>query len=665
MEHNNNKTTTYYFMTGGFYIAIILILAVITFFSNVYLAAAELVLAIALGVVAYIYKCRSEKKISNMFENMTLHIGSATRNALMQFPLPTLIIEKDGKIKWYNDLFSSVFGEHHLYDKSVAELFPELSPEGFAKEPAVSVMTTIHAGERTFRVFGSEPQSDEKSNIIVLYFDEITEYAAYRQKYLDEKTFECLIFVDNYDELMESVKTSGMPQLQAQLYKEINDWTNASGGVLVKYEKDKYSIIFEQKYLEGFIKNKFEILSKIRGISEGNTIPASISIGIGAGGRDVAENDEFAKAAINMALGRGGDQAVIRDEEQFRFYGGNTKEYEKSTRVKARVVSYALTGLIKNADNVIVMSHKDADADSLGAAFGVYRMCRMQDTPVHILLESYDQTVKNMLDRLENVEEYAGLFLNAQQAASRLSASTLIVVVDTHKPSMLEAPALLKKAGQIVVIDLHRRGAEFIENTALIYHEPYASSTCEMMTEILQYATGKMPLTKLEAESLYAGIVIDTKSFTFKTGVRTFEAASFLRKQGVDTVTIKTLFQQDLSSYIKRASIISNAEIIREHIALSSYNVIDKNIHIVIAQAADELLNIKGITASFVLCRTEEGVNISGRSLGGINVQVILEKLGGGGHLTIAGAQLPGITVAEARERLCKAVDDYYLDTVN
>lgn len=663
MEHNQKPD--FYFMTGGFYIAVILLLAAVTRFVNRYLAVGELVLALLLGVFAYIYKRRSKKKISDMFENMTLHIGSATRNALMQFPLPTLIVEKSGKIKWYNERFTHIFKESHLYDKNIAALFPELVPEHVFKDPAVSVMTTIRSGERTFRVFGSEPQSDEKSNIIVLYFDDITEYADYQQKYLDEKTFECLIFVDNYDELMESVKTSGVPQLQAQIYKEINDWANAGGGVLVKYEKDKYCIFFEQRHLENFVKQKFDILAKIRNISEGNTIPASVSIGIGAGGATVAENDEFAKAAINMALGRGGDQAVIRDEEQFRFYGGNTKEYEKSTRVKARVVSYALTGLIKNADNVIVMSHKDADADSLGAAFGIYRMCRMQDKPVHILLESYDQTVKNMLDRLESVEEYAGLFLSVQQASSRLSAGTLIVVADTHKPSLLEAPALLKKAGQLVVIDHHRRGAEFIENTALIYHEPYASSTCEMMTEILQYVTGKLSLTKLEAESLYAGMVIDTKSFTFKTGVRTFEAASFLRKHGVDTVAIKTLFQQDLGSYIKRAAIIGNAEIIREHIAISMYDEIDKNIHIVIAQAADELLNIKGITASFVLCRTENGVSISGRSLGGINVQVILEKLGGGGHLTIAGAQLQGISLQDARERLCDAVEEYYLETAN
>ncbi|MBE7036818.1 MAG: phosphoesterase [Ruminococcaceae bacterium] len=660
-----NPKSGLYYMTGGFYIVIIFLLGIITFFVSPHLAGAEILLGLSLCVFNYIYKKHKEKKISDMFEQMTLRIGSATHNALMQFPLPTLIVESSGKIKWYNELFCESFAENHLYDKMISEVIPELDTDKIFLDPPVPVQTTLACNGHTFRVFGSQPQNEEKNSIVILFFDEITEYADFKQKYHEERPVSCLIFVDNYEELLESTANAFRPHLEAQIYKRINDWTNEHGGVLVKYEKDKYSVLFQYRYLEKFVANKFEILSQIRNISEGNTIPASISIGVGTCGRDIIENNEFAKTAINMALGRGGDQAVIKDNEQLSFYGGNSKEYEKSTRVKARVVSVALSGLIENANNVIVMSHKVADVDSLGAAFGVYRMCRMQDKPVNILLESYDQTVKNMLDRLENVEEYSGLFLNVQQAAARINGTTLVVVVDTHKPSLLEAPSLLKKAGQIVVIDHHRRGAEFIENTALIYHEPYASSTCEMMTEILQYVTKKISLTKLEAECLYAGMVVDTKHFTFKTGVRTFEAASFLRKQGVDTIAIKTMFQQDLSTYIKRAMIIKDAEIFRDHIAVSSYNEIEENIHITIAQAADELLNIKGITASFVLSKTERGVNISGRSLGGINVQVILEKLGGGGHMTIAGAQLSDLSIEEAREKLYQAIDEYYLETVN
>ncbi len=663
---DKNRKAKIYYMTGGFYIIIIFLMGAVTFLFNRYLAAAELIVGALLCVVNYVYKKYSEKKILDMFENLTLQIGSETRNALMNFPLPTLIVEHNGKIKWYNELFRAMTNETHLYDKNVSEVAAELVPDTIFKDPKVPALSTVTYEGRTFRVFGSNSHSEGRSSdVIVLFFDEITEYANYKEKYVNEKTFECLIFVDNYDELMESVGTSATPQLQAELYKHINDWATENGGVLIKYEKDKYCILFEHSHLDDFIKNKFEILSKIRAISVGNSIPASVSVGIGEGGKDIVENDQFAKIAINMALGRGGDQAVIKDQEQFRFYGGTSKEYEKSTRVKARVVSFALSGLITDAEQIVVMCHKDCDVDALGAAFGIYRMCRMQNKPANILLETYDQTVKNMLDRLENVEEYAGLFINVTQATARIDKSTLVVVVDTHKPSLLEAPQLLSKAGQIVVIDHHRRGAEFIENTALIYHEPYASSTCEMLTEILQYTAGKMSLTKLEAECLYAGIVIDTKHFTFKTGVRTFEAASFLRKQGVDTVAIKTMFQQDLTTYIKRATIIRDAEIFRDHIAIGSYPEQESNMQIVVAQAADEMLNIKGITASFVLCPTETGVSISGRSLGGINVQLILEKLGGGGHLTIAGAKLADLTIDEAKEQLRQAIEEYYLETLN
>ncbi len=660
-----NKKNGLHYLPGGFYIIVIAALAIVSFWFNRYLALAEFALVVILTIVNYAHKKISQKRISEMFEQMTLDIGSATGNALLDFPLAALIVEESGKIKWYNDAFSKAFNESSCYDKEISELIPDLPAANFFKEPTAPVQTTVTCRGKTFRVFGSIPQGEEKSTrVLVLYFDEITEYLEYQKKYQEEKTFECLIFVDNYDELMEATANSAKPQLQALLYKAINDWAGENDGVLIKYEKDKYCILFEHRYLDNFIKDKFSILADIRAISEGNTIPASISIGIGLNGGNLVENDVFAKAAINMALGRGGDQAVIKDNEQFRFYGGTSKEYEKSTRVKARVVSYALSGLIADAENVVVMSHKGADVDSLGAAFGIYRLGKMQDKPVNILLESYDQTVQNMLERMELVEEYAGLFVNGQQAAARIHSNTLLIVVDTHKPSLLENPALLKKAGQIVVIDHHRRGAEFIDNTALVYHEPYASSTCEMLTEILQYSANKLSLTKLEAECLYAGIVVDTKSFTFKTGVRTFEAASFLRKQGVDTVSIKTMFQQDLESYIQRASIIRESEIYRDTIAISATAESGPGIHVLVAQAADELLNIKGITASFVLYATENGVSISGRSLGNINVQVILEKLGGGGHMTIAGAQLSDLSIKEAKERLCQAIDEYQQETL-
>ena len=667
MDLNKNLPKNYY--NGGYFILAMFVLGIAALFCRYYVfGVIELALAALLFILNIIYKQRTEKNIYDMFEKMTLNAGEATRSSLLNFPLPTLVVDGEGNIKWYNKEFKSIFKENNLFDLSVAELFPDLKASSFFKDSEKNILTDVSFESRKFKVAGSktiEQNGADKNSVVVLYFYEITEFVDVKKKYEDEKTFECLLFVDNYDEVMETTKNANVPLLQAQIYKIINDWANENGGVLIKYERDKYCILFEHKIFDRFIKDKFDILNKIRSISEGNTIPATISIGIGLNGENIFENDEFAKNAINMALGRGGDQVVIKDKEQFSFYGGASKEYERSTKVKARVVSFALAGLIENSSNIVVMGHKNADVDALGAAFGVYRMGKMHAKPVNIVLETYNQTVSTMLTRLENVDEYSGVFINSTQALSKVDDNTLLVIVDTHRESMLESPQLISKTKQIVVIDHHRRGADFVPNTVLVYHEPYSSSTCEMMTEILQYSKDKTSLTKLEAECLYSGMVLDTKNFTFKTGVRTFEAASFLRKQGVDTISIKTMFQLDFTSYVKKASIIRDAEIYKDNIAIGTYCEIEGDITTLAAVAADEMLNIKGITASFVLCRTENGVIISGRSLGGINVQLILEKLGGGGHLTIAGAQIEDITLDKAVELLKDAVEDYYNETSN
>lgn len=663
---NNNKIEKLY-LTGEVYILAFAVLGVILVFSDFWIGIIQLSLAVISLVLNFILKKLSRKRLNTMIEKVTMDAGDTSSNALLSFPLPIVLLDAEGEIKWYNAEFRDIFPGRHLSECNISDLFPEFN-KGLlrADDSNNGFICELKSNDKVFKAIGNTPQASGGSKpMTLLYFEDITLEAEIQKKYISEKTFECLVFVDNYDELMESTPSAHVPQLQAQIYKEINDWTAENNGMLVKYEKDKYFIIFEYRYLEQFIKNKFDILTKIRSINENNTIPATISIGIGLNGATLSENDSFAKNAINMALGRGGDQVVMKDSEQFRFYGGSTKEHEKSTRVKARVVSFALSGLVNNAENVIVLTHKNADVDGFGAAFGIYRICRIHNKPIHICMETYDKTVANMLSRLENVEEYDGLIITASQAVSKINQNTLIVVVDTHKTSLLEAPALLKPTKQIVVVDHHRRSADFIEHTALVYHEPYASSACEMVTEILQYTTNKMSLTKLEAEALYSGIVVDTKNFTFKTGVRTFEAASFLRRQGVDTVAVKTVFQQDLQSYVKRSDIIRNSVIIRDNIAVSIAPKSDESTHIVAAQAADELLNIKGIIASFVIFNSGDGVSISGRSLGGINVQVILEKLGGGGHLTIAGAQLPGTTPEDAKQRLLTAIDDYYLESTN
>ncbi len=663
----NNKKTGKIFIANEFYVLVFVALGILMLFSDLYwLGIIQLVLSAVSFSLNLIFKHLSRRKINTMIEKVTLSANN-NNDSLLSFPLPIVLLDEDGAILWYNAEFRDIFPDKSLTECEINDLFEDFNNSLLDPQNEKGSVCELKLNDKIFKAILNTPQSvtGTDKSITLVYLDDVTESLELRKKYIAEKTFSCFVTVDNYDELMDSTPSSSVPQLQAEVYKVINDWSAENNGILLKYEKDKYFIIFEYKYLEGFIKGKFEVLSKIREINANNSIPASISIGIGLNGTSLPENDYFAKSALNMALGRGGDQAVIKDNEQFRFYGSATKEHEKSTRVKARVVSFALSGLINNAENVVVMTHKNADIDGLGAAFGLLRICRIHNTPMTIAMETYDKTVSNVLSKLENMEDYNGILITNEEAKDIINQNTLVILVDTHKVSLLEDASLLDNTKQIVVIDHHRRNTDFVEHPALVYHEPYASSACEMVTEILQYTSNKMSLTKFEAEALYSGIVVDTKNFTFKTGVRTFEAASFLRKQGVDTIAVKTVFQQDLQTYIKRSEIIKNAEIIRNNIAISIAPENSDITHTVMAQAADELLNIKGIIASFVILKTGNNVSISGRSLGEINVQVILEKLGGGGHLTIAGAQLENISTTDAKDMLIEAVDNYYIENAN
>ncbi len=654
------------FTANSLYVWLIGVLGVVAFFFHRVLGIAELILFAALLIFNFLHNKQRTEMVLELVDNLTLDVDQAAKSSLMNFPLPTVMLRLDGKITWYNEGFEEIFGTEHLFEVDIQTLVEGFSLSDVVDTEKQTIETNVRYGDRFFHVIGNLSALPEDSKyLVVLYWQETTALHTLEKRLDNERVFIGMVLLDNYDELMQNTKESTKPQLIAQIEKNVNDWVGQFGGLLYKCERDKYVVLFQYRQLEAILRNKFELLNKMRAIDLDNKIPVTVSIGLGVDGEDMVENNSYAQEAINMALGRGGDQAVVKDRQQFRFYGGGNKEYEKSTRVKARVVSFALKGLIANASNVVIMGHKNADIDSFGAAFGLQRACKQLGKPVNILLGNHDNTVKNMLERLENEEEYTGLFVNNQQAEDMVREDTLLIVVDTHKPGYVENSHILGKTKHIVVLDHHRRGAEFIENTALVYHEPYASSTCEMVTEVLQYIDDRLDLRKLEAEALYAGIAIDTKHFTFKTGVRTFEAASYLRKHGVDTVAIKTMFQQDLTTFVRKAEIIKNATILRDHIALSTCKVTGEDYQVLVAQAADEMLGIKGIQASFVLCETKEFISISGRSLGSINVQVILEKLGGGGHLTMAGAQLYDVTLSEAQERLVAAIDDYFDEAID
>lgn len=663
---DNKKFTGIFIPGANFYLWIIFVLVVVIGILNIYIAIPGYILLLFLVYYNFKSNHNRQKEITRYIENLSFNIDTATKGTLLNFPMPLSLVELDGTIIWYNSSFRKLFDGEELLDKNIGSIIEDLSPGGLnGQSPNTSKDIVIN--QKHYTVFGNvaavEGKNNEDSYIQLLYFIDNTEFNELKRKYADEKAATGIIIIDNYDDLMQSTDDSGRPQILAEIEKKVTQWTGFTEGVLKKYERDKYLYIFEQKYLKEFEDKKFEILESIKEINAGNKIPVTLSLGFGVNGKSMVENFYNAAACIDIALGRGGDHVVIRNGENFSFFGGKTRELEKRTKVKARVIAYALRELIDKAPMVFIMGHEHGDIDSLGASMGLYRIVKNRGKDAFIVINSANSTIENTLDKIGKNPEYEGIFIGKNEALDRISGKTLLIVVDTHKPKFTEFPELLDYTSQVVIIDHHRRGADFIQNPVLTYQETYASSTCELVTEILQYVEDRIRLKPVEAEVLYAGIVMDTKNFTFKTGVRTFEAASFLRRQGVDPISVKQLFQNDLDTYVVISDIIRGAEIINDNIAISTCPANLKNAHLVAAKAADSFLGLSGITASFVLGYMNNEVFISGRSLGDVNVQAILEKLGGGGHLTGAGAQLQGMSVDDAKEKLKYVIIDYINDT--
>ncbi len=603
----------------------------------------------------------SQKKFIKYIAELNFCLNDNSRGTLFNYPAPLVITDMKGNITWYNEQFGRVVGEEALFGKQVSDFIPEIKATKFAEnEEQTHFNLTI--GNNHYEVWGNVAHSNSKgeneSNLVVFYFIDKTDEINAIKLREDERMIESIVIIDNYDEVLKETAESNHGALLSDIEQKINTWVALGNGILKKYERDKFIVFFSCRNFKKVMDNKFGILDEVRSINHENKIPVTLSIGVGKDGEDVAENDKFAKLAIDMALGRGGDQVVIRDDVNFTFFGAKTREVEKRTKVKARVVAHALRELIDHSDKVIIMGHKNSDMDCIGAAIGLLRAVKSRTKDAFVIVNSDTSNSKTLIDEFSNAPEYEDTFITAEQALNIYSQNSLVVVVDVHRPSMVECPEILKFAKNIVLIDHHRKAEDFIENAVLVYHEPYASSTCEMITEIFQYIQDGQRLTKQEAEALYAGIFMDTKGFTFKSGVRTFEAASYLRRMGVDTVNVRRLFKTDLKDYIAKADIIRSAVVYKGNIAFSYLYEECPNMTVTVAQAADELLNISGIEAAFVLAKVGNRVLISGRSLDDINVQVILEKLGGGGHITIAGAQLDDITIEEADEMLKNAIDE-------
>ncbi len=663
----NKKFSGMFVPRARFYLWIIFILVCIIAVLYWQVAIPGFLLFIFLVYYNYRSNYIRQREITKYIENLTFNIDSAAKDTLLNFPMPLVVLELDGTIIWYNSSFREIFNKEDLLEKTIHSFIGELQPETLVDEIS-NVSKEIIVEDKHYNVLGNfvkiENKSDTGSYILMLYLIDNTELIQLKKKQEDEKAAVGIIIIDNYDDLMQSMNEAGRPHMLAEIDRNVLQWIGFAGAITRKFERDKYLIVVGHKYLKELEEKKFDILDTIKEINLGNKIPVTFSIGVGLNGGSFQENYQFAAASLDIALGRGGDQVVIKDGENFRFFGGKSRETEKRTKVKARVIAYALRELIDQCSSAMIMGHENGDIDCLGAALGLYRMIKNRNKDAYIVLSHSNPTIESLLAKIGKYPEYNELFIGRSEALDRISNKTLLIVVDTHRPGFTEYPELLKLTDQVVVIDHHRRGTDFIQDAVLTYQETYASSTCELVTEILQYVEEKIKLSPVEAEALYGGIVIDTKNFTFKTGVRTFEAAAFLRRQGVDTISVKQLFQNDLHTYINISNIVKDAELINDKIAISVCPLNIKNAQLISAQAADQLLTLSGLIAAFVLSYVNNEVFISGRSLGDVNVQVILEKLGGGGHLSVAGAQLQGISIEEAKEKLKCAIIEY-MESIN
>lgn len=647
------------------YFLCLIVFAAVTALFSLPAAAAEL----AVVVILYLYFRRSnalrQKEILKYIENVTCNMDSATKDTMVNAPLPMVIFRPENdEVIWSNDRFLQITGEReHLFDTKITAAVPDFSSR-WLMEGKTECPTEVRIGERRFLVYGHLVRTEEqgaRGYLATTYWVDVTDFAQVRDEFYATRPVVAILTVDNYEELMKGATDNAKSAMRSEIDDRLAQWVAPAQGVFCRYERDRYLFLFEERYLAQFQEGRFSILDTVRQVTSPSGIQATLSIGIGKDGDTFGDLFQYAALSVEMALSRGGDQVVVKNKFNFEFFGGRTKELEKRTKVKSRVMANALGELMADASTVFVMGHKYPDLDCIGAAAGVCAMARKKGTPVHIVREPGVNPASEMSDRLSALPEYKDVFLSPQDAILLADSNCLLVVVDTNRPEQVVSQDLLEAVHKVAVIDHHRRASSYIADAALNFHEPYASSASELVTELSQYLLEPADLLKIEAEALLAGITLDTKQFTMRTGSRTFEAAAFLRRSGADTGDVKKLFQNDLEGTIARYDIIQTARMYKDGIAVAR---VDHTVgRITAAQAADELLNISGIDTSFVLFPDQEGrVILSARSMGDVNVQVVLEKLGGGGNAATAGAQVPGKTVDEVTKMLLQAIDQYLED---
>ncbi|RXT08878.1 DHH family phosphoesterase [Ammoniphilus sp. CFH 90114] len=634
-------------MIISFIISIILV-GVLSFYNW---AAAIIGLLSLAGLAFFIYKAEQafRQDLQSYIQTLSHRVKKAGDEVLTEMPIGILLYSEDKKIEWFNPYMVGITGKELLAGQNLLDVIPQMAELTPGKK-----QIEITNNKRIYEVL---VRPEER----LLYFKDVTEFRELHLRYNEEKIVFAIIHLDNLDEVSQVMDDQSRSLMMANVTGAINEWAQKHQIYIRRFASDKFLGILDEATLQQLLDTRFEILDVVREMTAKNKIPITLSIGIGAGDLDYPKLGEMAQSSLDIALGRGGDQAAVKQGDKMTFYGGKSNAVEKRTRVRARVISHALRDLILESERVLVMGHKFPDMDAIGASIGVLKAVLANERKGFIVLDKVNPSIDRLMAAVEEHEYLADYFITPEQAIGMANNRTLIVLVDTHRPSMAIEPKLLQMSNRVMVIDHHRRSEEFVEDPVLVYIEPYASSTCELVTELLQYQSDKLNMDSLEATALLSGMVVDTKSFAFRTGARTFEAASFLRRNGAEPAIVQRLLKEDLNQYIKRSEIVQNTEILYDIFAISIGKPDESYTQVLIAQAADTLLTMSGIQASFVVCkRPDNMIAISARSLGDINVQMIMEQMGGGGHLTNAATQVKEMSIDEAVKKLRGIIKKYH-----
>ncbi|MDD7045054.1 MAG: DHH family phosphoesterase [Peptoniphilaceae bacterium] len=645
------------------YILLIVVLpaiaSLILFYYNQILGALAIILTIALYFFLRNINLRMGESLQAYVDDLDLSFDSITKNVVFEMPFPIAIIDDERSIKWHNSYFKELFNEKILIGKNIDELIPDLEEEDFDEEED-KISKKIDLDDKVVEFYYNKIEDLEKNKSqTFLYGIDNTYDESIKQLFKDKRMVFYSVFVDNYDDIRNATLTLDLPQVLGKIDSIINEYFKDHNCVVRKYENDKFMIIGEFKDYRDIYKDKFSILDEVRSIDLGNSLPPTLSIGVGIAGAKPGKIYSESRGAVDIALSRGGDQAVVKLEDNYEYFGGKTKAIEKTSKVRSRVISQALKRMIQSSPDIYIMGHNNPDMDSFGSALGIYEGALDFGAKAYIVLNEVTRPIENMYERATSeMEELKDNILTEDEALKKISPQSLIIVTDNHRKNSTEAPAILDKTDNVLIVDHHRRGKDYIEKATISYIEPYASSASELVTEILSYLDENFKARKVVAESLLAGITVDTKNFVYQTGVRTFEAASILKRWGADSVYIKRMFKNDFEIVKYKSEVIADSFMVNDFIAIAHFKRDIDGSTLIASQAADDLLNIKGVKASFVLTIANNKIHISGRSLGDISVQLILERIGGGGHLTVAATQLD-MSMDDAEELLRKAINEY------